>query len=121
MSYVPRPRRAPAPPRPPPPVPLSDPRSSRGGIIAMSYVPRPRRAHAPNRYQQKPLLLPICYPKAVIFNRRPDTGEEVDTMKKMKGASSGRVMTVAAAALLVGLGLLLYPVFGGGGIGRAGQ
>ncbi len=35
-------------------------------------------------------------------------------MRKMKSASSGRVMTVAAAALLVGLGLLLYSVFGGG-------
>jgi sortase A len=37
-------------------------------------------------------------------------------MKKMKDASSGRVMTAAAAAavLLAGLGLLLYSVFGGG-------
>jgi sortase A len=37
-------------------------------------------------------------------------------MKKMKDASSGRVMTAGAAAavLLAGLGLLLYSVFGGG-------
>ena len=36
-------------------------------------------------------------------------------MEKMKGASSGRVMTAGAvaAALLVGLGFLLYSVFGG--------
>ena len=36
-------------------------------------------------------------------------------MKKMKGAHTGRVMTagVAAAALLVGIGILLYSVFGG--------
>ena len=36
-------------------------------------------------------------------------------MEKMKGASSGRMMTAGAvaAALLVGLGLLLYSVFGG--------
>src|SRR4028119_896136 len=87
----------------------------------MSSVSRPRPARAPNRYQQNSLLLPICYPKAVIFNRRPETGEEVDTMKKMKGASSGRVMTAgaAAAALLVGLGLLLYSVFGGQALAAA--
>ena len=37
-------------------------------------------------------------------------------MKRMKDASSGRVMTAGAAAavLLAGLGLLLYSVFGGG-------
>ena len=36
-------------------------------------------------------------------------------MKRMKDASSGRVMTAGAAAavLLAGLGLLLYSVFGG--------
>ena len=37
-------------------------------------------------------------------------------MKRIKGAHTGRLMTagVGAAALLVGLGLLLYSVFGGG-------
>jgi len=37
-------------------------------------------------------------------------------MKKIKGAHTGRVMTagVAAAVLFVGIGLLLYSVFGGG-------
>jgi sortase A len=37
-------------------------------------------------------------------------------MKKMEGARTGRLVTagVAAAVLLVGLGLLLYSVFGGG-------
>ncbi|CAN5691390.1 hypothetical protein BH24ACT18_BH24ACT18_21650 [soil metagenome] len=37
-------------------------------------------------------------------------------MKKIKGAYTGRIMTagVAAAVLFVGIGLLLYSVFGGG-------
>src|SRR3712207_4860117 len=37
-------------------------------------------------------------------------------MKKIEGARTGRIVTagVAAAVLLVGLGLLLYSVFGGG-------